>query len=327
MTRSSKVQTSKIALFWAVLTFAIAVVWTVSLNALRLSGTAPAVSLAVPVFIGAGLSIFLYFARAHQILDYNDDGYSVVKGRATAQEHKWSEFKECSVIRDGYGRNKVRVYRSRDGEHFDIDSTACGLNPFAFRDFILTRINNHKVDHSGSTADVFDGLEREVQRGRARWIADLNETFKLYEASGEIFHLMARGGTRPKGFLLSRFLAVTVMPNYEVSLYAQDISQPETATRSRLMRFVRVIETLRDQKNIKWSWLLLFCDEAPPAAVSRFIEEFGNKDIGIGCIDTGTGHMITSPNQLGRSLSKQMRLHHLMRDLAKARLSRQVSSG
>ncbi len=315
MQRNSKVQVSKIAVFWAVITFALALFWSVSLNILQLSGLGPAVSLFVPMVLGAALSIYLYFARVHQTLEYDDYEYSMAKGRKNKETHKWSEFKECSAIKDNYGRNKVRVYVDRDGKHFDIDSAACGVNPLTFRDFILSRLNGREV----ATSDVFDGLEREIQRGRANWIADLNETFKFYQISGETFSLMARGSTRPKGFLLSRFVAVTVMPNYEVALYAHDTNGSD---KPQVMRLVRVIETLRDEKNIKWSWLVLFSNEEPSMGVVRFIEDFGNKDVGIGCIDTGTGRLVTSRNQLGRSLVGQMRMGRLIRDLNKRRRSR-----
>ena len=186
-------------------------------------------------------------------------GYSVRKGAREVEEHKWSEFKECSVLRDSYGI-KVRLYRERDRDHSDIDSKACGVDPYAFRDFISSRINADKS--TASTAEIFSGLEKEIQRGRAYWVADLNETFKPYQIAGEVFPLMARGNTRPKGFLLSRFVAFTVMPNYSVALYAHELGGSEAA-RSRMMHLVRVIETMSDQQNIKWSWLLLFSNEEP----------------------------------------------------------------
>lgn len=312
MPRSSKIQVSKIAVFWAVLTFTFALVWSVALNILHLSGVGPAVSLAVPGILGALSAVYIYFFRVHPVLEYDDDGYSMVEGRKEKQEHKWSEFKESSVIRDSYGRNKVRVYRERDGEHYDIDSKVCGVDPFALRDFVLTKINPNAPQLSVS--ELFTGLEREIQRGRAYWVADLNETFRFYQASGEVFPLMARGSTRPKGFLLSRFVAVTVMPNYEVALYAHDVNHSDGA-KSQMMNLIRIIETVRDQKNITWSWLLLFSDEEPSSGVIRAIEDFGNKDVGVGCIDVSTGRLITSKNQLGRSLGGQMRLNQLIRDL------------
>ena len=43
-----------------------------------------------------------------------------------------------------------------------------------------------------------------------------------YDISGESFPLVAKGNTRPKGFLLSRFVAFTVMPDYQVCLYASE---------------------------------------------------------------------------------------------------------
>jgi hypothetical protein len=311
LTRSSRIQVSRLAVYWAVLTFALALFWSVALNILQLSGMGPAISLVVPAVLGGALASYFYFFHLHQTLEYDNDGYSLTKGRKEEQRHQWSEFKETSIVRDNYGRNKVRVYKERDGEHFDIDSKACGVDPFALRDYILERFN---AKDRGASADVFIGLEREIQRGRAYWIADLNETFRFYQVSGEFFPLIARGSTRPKGFLLSRFVAVTLMPNYEVALYAHEVGESEGA-KNHVTRLIRVIETLRDEKTIKWSWLLLFSDGEPPSSIARFIEDFGNKDVGIGCINTMTGRIVTSKNQLGVSLANQMRLNQLIRDL------------
>lgn len=315
MVRRSKIQVSKIAVYWALFTFAISFLWTISLHALEIAGIWPALSLVGPMILGVVVSVLFYFSRDHQVLEYDDDGYELIKGRRGIQKRKWSEFKECSMIRDSYGGSKVRAYAERDGAHSEIDPSACGINPFLFRDFMAARIKGREDTEASSDIEVFDGLEMEIQRGRAGWIADLNETFREYNVSGETFPLIARGTTRPKGFLLSRFVAMTIMPNYEVCLYANDIRNPETMQRSHLMQLIRIIETQRDQKNIKWSWLLLFCNQELPSSLSRVIVEFGNKDVGIGCIDVGTGKLITSPNQLGRSLARQMRMQHLIRDL------------
>ena len=301
------------------LTVLFAVFWTFLLNIIKVTGVGPALSLAVPVFLGGISAIALYFRRDHQTLEYDETGYRILRGNRILDDHSWSEFKECSVIRDSYGRRRVRVYEERDSRHVEIDPSACGIDPYILRDFIAGRIRSGSVSYEESAAigPIFDGLEKEIQRGRANWVADLGETFRGYQISGEIFPLIARGGTRPKGFLLSRFVAMTIMPNYEVCLYAHDIGNSGSDAKSRIMRLIRVIETQRDQKNIKWSWLLLFGDQEPSTSVSRLIETFGNKDVGIGCIDVGTGRMVASPNQLGKSLSNQMRFHRLIRDLNK----------
>lgn len=319
MVRSSKVQISKIVFYWAVLTVVFAVFWTFLLNIVQLHGVGPAFSLAVPVSLGGISAIALYFKRDHQTLEYDEAGYRIIRGKRTLEDHTWSEFKECSLIRDSYGRRRVRAYVERDGNHVEIDPSACGIDPYILRDFIAGRIRSGGVRYEESAAigPIFEGLEKEVQRGRANWVADLGETFRGYQISGEVFPLIARGATRPRGFLLSRFVAMTIMPNYEVCLYAHDIGNSGSEAKSRIMRLIRIIETQRDQKNIKWSWLLLFSDQEPSSSISRLIETFGNKDVGIGCIDVVTGRMVASPNQLGKSLSNQMRFHRLIGDLNK----------
>jgi hypothetical protein len=263
------------------------------------------------MLLGAVSSIGLYFLHDHQTLEYDDRGFQERKARRSLDPHQWSEFQECSLVKDSYGHQKLRLYFERDGSHYDIDSSACGLDPYTFRDFASLHINSNKAEQQPS--DLIGGLERELQNGRTRWVADLSETFRNYQISGEVFPLVAHGGTRPKGFLLSRFFSSTIMPNYNVCMYAQWVSGFHG--KEQVMRFLRIVETQRDEKNIKWSWLLLLGDEPAPESVNRLIEEFGNKDIGLGYINVLTGELSTSPNQLGRSMANQMRLNRLVSDL------------
>ena len=310
--RSSQV--SRIALYWAPLTLAISIIWSILLNALGFTGILPAISLAVPAIIAVPCAVAVYFVHDHSVFKYDDRGYQSKRGRREMDRHHWDEFKECSLIKDNYGR-KVRVYVERDGSHYDVDPSACGIDPYRFRDFASSRINSHRSEHSSS--DLISGLENEIQKGRATWVADLNETFRDYQMSGEIFPLLARGNTRPKGFLLSRLAAFTIMPNYNVCMYVHRVDA--TDAKGQVMRLLRIIETQRDQKNIKWSWLLLLGDENLPDSVSKIMLGFANKDIGLGYINTLSGEMKTSQNQLGRSMSNQMHLNHLIRDLRRRR--------
>jgi hypothetical protein len=315
LARKSKVQYSKIAIYWAPLTVSFSILWSVAINLLGLSGFIPALSLVGPILLGAVSSVVLYFLRDHRELEYDDRGYQEKIGRRYSDPHQWSEFKECSLVKDSYGRTKVRVYFERDGTHLDIDSSGCGLDPYMFRDFVSSRIDSHAAEQR--PPDLVGGLERELQRGRARWLADLNETFRDYQVSGEVFPLLARGGTRPKGFLLSRFLAYTVMPNYNVCMYAQWVDA--SRAKEQVMRLLRIIETQRDQKDIKWSWLLLLSDEPAPDSVNNLIGHFGNRDVGLGYVNISNGEMSTSPNQLGRSMANQMRLNRLVSDLHRSK--------
>ncbi len=64
----------------------------------------------------------------------------VTRGKTSLEEHGWSEFKECSIIRDSYGKTRVRAYMERDGNHVDIDCSASGVDPYLFRDFMEARM-------------------------------------------------------------------------------------------------------------------------------------------------------------------------------------------
>ncbi len=306
-------QLGRIATYWAVLTIIFAILWAFLLNLLNLTGSLPALSLLIPILLGAVFSILLYFNRDHQMLEFDDAGYSIQKGKRHLETHRWPEFKECSLVKDG-PRCKVRLYLERDGGHSDVDSSASGVEAYEFRDLAFSRISS-SASGKEAAADVFRGLEREIHDGRAYWVADLNETFKDYQLSGEIFPLIARGGTRPKGFLLSRFVAFTVMPDYNVCMYTSRLESSTRDVRGKILRLIRIIETQRDQKNIKWSWLLLVGDDALPGQSTRLIEEFSAKDLGIGFVNLMTGNLIVSRNQLGRSLANQMHMGRLVRDL------------
>ena len=309
--RSSKVQYSRIALYWAPLTVVFSIFWSAAIHLLGLSGLMPAFSLVGPVLISALASAGIYFLRDHRDFEYDDQGYRERIGRRDSDSHQWSEFKECSLVKDNYGRLKLRLYSERDSTYLDIDPSGCGLDPYVFRDFVSSRIDLHAPEQR--PADFVSGLERELQRGRARWVADLNETFRDYQISGEVFPLLARGSTRPKGFLLSRFFAYTVMPNYNTCFYTQWVDG--SRAREQVMRLLRVVETQRDQKDIKWSWLLLLSEEPAPDSVNRIFSEFRNREIGLGYVNIINGEMTTSPNQLGRSMTNHMKLNRLASDL------------
>jgi len=299
-------------MYWAVLTIIFSILWAFLLNLLNLTGSLPALSLLIPILLGAVFSVLLYFNRDHQVLEFDDARYLIRKGKRTTETHRWSEFKECSLVKDS-ASNKIRLYKERDGGHSDIDSSASGVDAYEFRDFAFSHISSGASDEAA--ADVFRGLEREIHRGRAYWVADLNETFKDYQLSGEVFPLIARGSTRPKGFLLSRFVAFTIMPDYNVCMYTSQLESSGRDVRGKILRLVRIIETQRDQKDIKWSWLLLMGDDELPDQSARLIEEFSGKDVGIGFVNFMTGSLIVSRNQLGRSLGNQMHLGRLIRDL------------
>jgi hypothetical protein len=159
---------------------------------------------------------------------------------------------------------------------------------------------------------VVDELEHEILEGRARWVADLNETFRDYSLEGHRFELFARGQTRGQGFMLSRFFAWTVLPNYKVSLYARVVKDSSNFQRGNLLGLVKVLKKEMEDRNVKWVWLVLLFEGDPPERISSLVQEYSEKEIGIGCVDVYSGAVVVSKNVLGSSLVKHLGLQHLV---------------
>jgi hypothetical protein len=167
--------------------------------------------------------------------------------------------------------------------------------------------------------EVVDALERDILGGSARWIADINETFRDYVLDGHKFDIYARGQTRGKGFVLSQFFAWTVLPNYKVSLFGKAVRNPAQFLRGNLLELLRLIGKNMEEHNFKWSWLVLFFEGDPPSRISSLVQEYHENDVGIASVNTYSGDVVVSNNVLGRSLLKHMRLKQVV---SKAGLSK-----
>lgn len=166
---------------------------------------------------------------------------------------------------------------------------------------------------------VMDAFERDLLSGRARWIADLNETFRDYPIGGRKFDICARGQTRPKGFLLSKFFAWTVLPNYKVTIYAKAIRDSANFHRGNLIELIHDIKTDQERRDLKMAWLVLFIEGHPPRGVANLIETYDGDGLGIGSVNVNSGELLISRNLLGSSLLKQMRLHRLVSELERSK--------
>ena len=87
--------------------------------------------LVVNVIISVLLGWRLYKALYHMIFTYDDEGFTLKKGRKEVNSYKWNEFTKVSLFRTESGELSVRLYR--DSEHFDLPASKLKLNPFTFR--------------------------------------------------------------------------------------------------------------------------------------------------------------------------------------------------
>ena len=147
-------------------------------------------------------------------------------------------------------------------------------------------------------------VESNLIHGGARWIADLTEFFKDYRIDDTVFAIYAKGNTRNRGLLLSRFLAWTVLPNYLVSLFCVDEGDGLLTTDKLRKRIDTVISVLK-REGLKWAWVIVLSNRDLPAQVVSFVSRYDHKEVGLAIASTLSSQVVLSANQLGRSIGKQ----------------------
>ena len=157
---------------------------------------------------------------------------------------------------------------------------------------------------SESAVDLF---ESRLIRGGTRLIADLTEFFRDYRVDETTFTIYAKGATRNKGFLLSRFLAWTVLPNYSVSLFCVDEGSALLTT-EKVRKNMDAVTRITKDEDLKWAWLVFFSDRDLPPPIVSFISRYDKKELGLVAASTSSRQVVLSNNQVGRSIGKQLKL-------------------
>ncbi|TMI59052.1 hypothetical protein E6H18_00730 [Candidatus Bathyarchaeota archaeon] len=157
-----------------------------------------------------------------------------------------------------------------------------------------------------------DVIERELIRGRARWVADLTEFFRDYRVMDATFSLYARGKTRNRGLFLSRFFASTVLPNYAVSLLCADESGKGALTTEKIRQRADLVFRIISAGNLRWAWLIILTNSRLTPTVVSFIERYDRRELGIGIADVSSKQAVFSNNQVGRSIRSRLGLEKLL---------------
>ncbi|OLD14819.1 MAG: hypothetical protein AUI50_05205 [Crenarchaeota archaeon 13_1_40CM_2_52_14] len=163
------------------------------------------------------------------------------------------------------------------------------------------------------TRDTVELLERWLIGGRARWVADLREFFRGFRIRETTFDLYVRGGTRNRGFLMSRFFAWSALPDYHVALLC--ISSESVRSRMTSEKLRKAIDDALyhvGQEELKWAWLIAFLDSEVPAWGVSLVSRYDRQELGLSLASTATGQVVVSANQIGRSIRKQLGLNKLM---------------
>jgi hypothetical protein len=98
--------------------------------------------LVVNIIVSILLGWRLYKSLYHMVFTYDDEGFTLRKGRKEVNNHKWNEFSKVSLIRTESGELSVRLYQ--DSEYFDLPASKLKLNPFTFRQEVTKLVSVSK---------------------------------------------------------------------------------------------------------------------------------------------------------------------------------------
>lgn len=65
------------------------------------------------------------------VFTYDDEGFTLKKGKGEEVKRKWKDFSKVSLFRTEYGELAVRLYINE--EFLDLPMSKLKLNPFDFR--------------------------------------------------------------------------------------------------------------------------------------------------------------------------------------------------
>jgi hypothetical protein len=155
--------------------------------------------------------------------------------------------------------------------------------------------------------DAIGKLEKEMMKGKGRWVADFDESFLKYRVGDVTFDLFISGNTRVKGFILSRLYSFLLNPNYEVGFFAISTGEENEPNPRRLRRWILAVKSCMQKSEMKWAWLVLV-GRSPSDPVRKYIQEATDPDVGVAYVDTESGQITSADTYLGRQLKKYVKV-------------------
>jgi len=147
-------------------------------------------------------------------------------------------------------------------------------------------------------------IEKELMAGRGKWIADFTESKRSFKLGGITFDLLIRGGTKVKGFLLSRILSYFVSPNYLVACFIYKAKEGSHVDRTLLQKMLGTIKKFMEKEELHWSWLIVL-QQRYPEPLKKFVNDLGSREVGVVLYDVGSRE-ISYNSPLGKQMAKHV---------------------
>jgi len=159
---------------------------------------------------------------------------------------------------------------------------------------------------------LIDSFERGLINGRARWVADLSEFIRRFRIRETTSDLYAKGRTRNRGMLISRFFAWSVLPDYNVALLCVNGGRGGAFSMDRMRSLTADALSFVERDGLQWVWLVILLTGPLPSAVVAFVERYERKELGVAVASVTTGQTSTSSNKIGTSIPGHLGLGKLI---------------
>ena len=144
-------------------------------------------------------------------------------------------------------------------------------------------------------------LEKELMRGKTKWIANFIESFENYRVNDVTFDIFMRGNTRVRGFMLSRLFSFLSNPNYEVGCYMY--SSERRLDKSATRKIVVTTKGSMEANEMRWSWLFIITGQIDGEA-RQYAEKVSDQGLAVVVVETDTGMVTSNKTFLGRQARK-----------------------
>ena len=152
--------------------------------------------------------------------------------------------------------------------------------------------------------DYLQKVEQNLMLGAGRWVAEFNEAFRNFPVGRQVFDLYVRGGTRPRGLLLSRLFAYFSLPNYNVAFFVKHVPEDDF----NLGELRKVLEDRAVKLNVRWTWLALVRNGSFSEKLVKRVNSLTKPELGIALVNTAEQDVDTSENLLGRKALTLLRV-------------------
>jgi hypothetical protein len=153
--------------------------------------------------------------------------------------------------------------------------------------------------------DFLEKLEHELIEGKARWLAEFNESFRNVRLLHLDFDMVVEGSTRGKsGYLFSAILSRTMLPAYAASCFVKTLRGDNSFDAPELDKYVSGLQQYVRDKEAKWSFLIVVHSGNAPRALRERIQSLNSEAIGVALVDVTTMEILHNSSLIGRSAER-----------------------